>query len=1576
MDVAEGAKEEAPKVKVVYRLLKRSDVKKALVGEEVFVLWPDNCTWYRAEVEDLSVKNMTADLFYAETEEQETANLAELIQEGQIAFQEERPADHECSTDEIELGEKYTGRQAQEGATKSTATKNGKKATAIKEAGAKGEEAGDEDEEVDEEDDAGAAADSSDPSFSSGEEASEGRGGGRGRTRRGLSESEDESAEDEDEPELEDFEKRELLKDMSDDEKPLWDRKAAEDRRQKRLASKAAKQSAAAGKAGEAGTTTNRRGGAPGSGRPAQASPRHRSAAVVTTTATPAGASSPGGGAARSVIVKAEAASAGDGLAVAAAPGERPRRRASAGVAAATQALAAAAGVVIEPAAPRAARTEAEEDEEEAERYAQSLLAKVAPAPQKSLDRGHFYGGRLEKRSSGAGAAHSEADVRDKARERLKQALELAAKEAAPPAPKKAAVKDAPKEGVPPAPEAAAEAEQSGAGAVGAEAGQSSAPAGDAGDAVAAGASEAGEGPAPAAREAKEPAAQQVESVAAGAVSDAGGADPGGEEGQHGGGSSSVEAKGEPGVDQAEGAAAGLPDPGQVAAAVEDALFKFAGAVNKEYKAKLQSLWFNLKDPQNPDLRGRVLRGELPPDRLVRLSAVELASRELAEYRKQKEQESLKMSVLDAEAAARFSTAAALDARDRLAMPAQLVADKMLSAREEGRGGRHSRSPSPLPAGAFGASAAAPAVPAASGELARVTEEGQPGAGPSGVYTVSEAGHGTGGTLSPRATAAQGAQLAAQATAAGAAAVGTKAEDEAYDPEKGLEDEDLLHGQGDPVPGDLAPPPPPPGSPPRGPSAGAIDWASIKAKALQESVTAPRQDSLPILEPLGSLIPAGSAPLLEPGSAGREARKRTRGGAEAPSPRHHHHHHQQPQSHSRSPGTTPGAPAGETNKEREHRPESPPGDQPHSPGSLAHLFQPPADPGALGRGVWEGQFGIPGAGAFLLAADALAGSGDVAGMLGEQEIELKGRVPLGKLESFLVDLRHSRSRTVTLGLLRGAADATPDERTILDDVVSQYASRQRTGFGEAREYAGAGGAPERIEIYIVPAGTELVGRVLRAARGASAGAEAAAAVEAAVPGGGTEIGEGQLLLLLIHKRDWRDWFDPGALQRPVKRPRVHPPPHLSRGGPPPSLPSLPIPAAATGPPLDPRDPRTSQQSGGSGVVPPPPPPGQPAPQPQPGISLPPSLAPPTSSGPTASNPALGLPNIDWQALSALSATLGALPGTAGAPAGSSAPPGGLPDLSRFMQHPSSGFCAPPGGPGVGQPPPQQQAQQGPPAGLPFDSAQLELLLKAQQQAQQQPAQQGAGGGNGDSRKRKSRWEEGAHGEGGGPSQGPHGGGNAETAGGGAAPGPMRREMPAAPQPGASYPPAGPAAPLVGGPAPWQQPQQAQQPPPGMAGPQPAYPGAPPPPPHAAGTLPPHYGHPHAAPHQQHFPPGSAPLMAPPPGAIIIVPGPHDPPGMLPFGLPPGMGQGGHHHPGGPPGAPIMLAPHQQQQQQHGPPGGRPQHHQQPQYRPGQGDRGHPAHGRRGGRGGRGGGYQGGRGRGPPGGRGGYEGNRG
>ncbi|KDD71206.1 hypothetical protein H632_c5561p0, partial [Helicosporidium sp. ATCC 50920] len=103
--------------------------------------------------------------------------------------------------------------------------------------------------------------------------------------------------------------------------------------------------------------------------------------------------------------------------------------------------------------------------------------------------------------------------------------------------------------------------------------------------------------------------------------------------------------------------------PEELAAAVEQALHDLFGGVTRDYKGKFRSLHFNLKDPHNPELRASVLLGRLGPAQLVRLSPSELASRELADYRRRKEEEALKMAVLDAEAAAKFSTAAALDAK-------------------------------------------------------------------------------------------------------------------------------------------------------------------------------------------------------------------------------------------------------------------------------------------------------------------------------------------------------------------------------------------------------------------------------------------------------------------------------------------------------------------------------------------------------------------------------------------------------------------------------------------------------------------------------------------------------------------------------------------------------------------------------------------------------------------------------------------------------------------------------------------------------------------------------------------------
>ena len=65
-----------------------------------------------------------------------------------------------------------------------------------------------------------------------------------------------------------------------------------------------------------------------------------------------------------------------------------------------------------------------------------------------------------------------------------------------------------------------------------------------------------------------------------------------------------------------EGLQLAMPDVrnGDVAFAcseVECAIFAATGGVNKDYKAKSRRLSFNIKDPRNPDLRRRVLKGEI-----------------------------------------------------------------------------------------------------------------------------------------------------------------------------------------------------------------------------------------------------------------------------------------------------------------------------------------------------------------------------------------------------------------------------------------------------------------------------------------------------------------------------------------------------------------------------------------------------------------------------------------------------------------------------------------------------------------------------------------------------------------------------------------------------------------------------------------------------------------------------------------------------------------------------------------------------------------------------------------------------
>ena len=86
--------------------------------------------------------------------------------------------------------------------------------------------------------------------------------------------------------------------------------------------------------------------------------------------------------------------------------------------------------------------------------------------------------------------------------------------------------------------------------------------------------------------------------------------------------------------------------PQDVAFEIEEELFKLFGGVNKKYKEKGRSLLFNLKDRNNPELRERVMAGEISPERLCSMTAEELASKELSQWRMAKAEELAQMVVL------------------------------------------------------------------------------------------------------------------------------------------------------------------------------------------------------------------------------------------------------------------------------------------------------------------------------------------------------------------------------------------------------------------------------------------------------------------------------------------------------------------------------------------------------------------------------------------------------------------------------------------------------------------------------------------------------------------------------------------------------------------------------------------------------------------------------------------------------------------------------------------------------------------------------------------------------------------
>uniref|UniRef100_G3P6J1 Death inducer-obliterator 1 n=1 Tax=Gasterosteus aculeatus TaxID=69293 RepID=G3P6J1_GASAC len=72
----------------------------------------------------------------------------------------------------------------------------------------------------------------------------------------------------------------------------------------------------------------------------------------------------------------------------------------------------------------------------------------------------------------------------------------------------------------------------------------------------------------------------------------------------------------------------------KLSVAIEKEMFNLCLNTDSRYKNKYRSLMFNLKDPKNKGLFYRVVGGEVSPFRLVRLSAEELLSKEISEWKK------------------------------------------------------------------------------------------------------------------------------------------------------------------------------------------------------------------------------------------------------------------------------------------------------------------------------------------------------------------------------------------------------------------------------------------------------------------------------------------------------------------------------------------------------------------------------------------------------------------------------------------------------------------------------------------------------------------------------------------------------------------------------------------------------------------------------------------------------------------------------------------------------------------------------------------------------------------------------
>eukprot|EP00775_Hariotina_reticulata_P010527 gene10527-10687_t len=494
---------------------------------------------------------------------------------------------------------------------------------------------------------------------------------------------------------------------------------------------------------------------------------------------------------------------------------------------------------------------------------------------------------------------------------------------------------------------------------------------------------------------------------------------------------------------------------------------------------------------ENPDLREHVLSGEIAPGSLVRMSAADLANKDLAEWRRQVEEEHNKAIELDVETAAKFSTAAAWATRDEAlrkkeqALMGILATDRRQQTPEPG-----GKSPShqlPATGPETGPAAGRDDVTAAADEAAGggdgqqsdqvMVDAGDDGAAAAGFGTPTHPGEDVGSTPTrpmsedmddsfalqedAAGEAAAAGQLGSRSVSAGGAGGGAGA--------GGSNDtSQLLEVQRSEQLSSL----------------GFAASAAAGATGTNEPCMVAGTSSLVL--PAGSIAGVAPGTMLQALGSVTSKTSAAAGSALAGI--------DWAAIKSEALKAVPAQQAaGKPNQPFEQQPAALDTSMAVAAADLLPVIaaRPPGSAFASQpmQQVWQGSFSVPGAGSFAAEVKHLGGLGEVGLMLGPLggTLDVIGRVALDKFAGFTEELRKSRSRTISLGLVDCAQGAAPTDATYMQELLSSYSTKGRIGKLRLQQ---------EVEGYLVAQGG---GGATRAGPAASAADAPPAAVTAAAP---------------------------------------------------------------------------------------------------------------------------------------------------------------------------------------------------------------------------------------------------------------------------------------------------------------------------------------------------------------------------------------------------------------------------------------------------------------------------------------------